>query len=100
MYPTPRECTGYRCNNRRWATQAPSLATVAAGRFDCRLYRAVANGVGLFVGAVVRITRIFVGLLVRLQDEVRALCRFRNPDSVIAQRDISPVSTTVRRARF
>jgi hypothetical protein len=100
MYPTTRECE-QRGNNRCWPTQT---ATVAEDLDSDRSHHPVlfilTDSVSLPVGAVVWFAWLFIGLLVRLQNEDRAIRDLHHPDCVIAKRDFSSLSTTLRGVCF
>ena len=60
---------------------------------------AIADRLNLYLGIVVRITRLLVSLLVRLQSEGCTLLRLCNTDRFTAERDVFAFPATVRRVR-
>ena len=98
MYPTARE-RKERGSDRCWSTQAPRLM-VGFGRLYSAVSFVLANFVRLSLGPLVWVPRLFVRLLVRLQNEGRALCGLHAPDGFITQRDFPSLPTTLRRVRL
>lgn len=60
---------------------------------------AFADRLNLYLGIVVRITRLLVSLLVCFQSESRTLLRLCNIDRFTAERDVSTFPATLRRVR-
>ena len=63
-HPNPR-------NHRRWTTQTAALEDLACRSGDSAVVLALANRLDLHLRALVRIARLLVSLLVRLQSETR-----------------------------
>src|SRR5688572_26200569 len=100
MYATAREHKERGCNNRRWTTQTPSLEAVAnRGRHPAVPFL-LTDSFCLSIGTVVWLARLFIHLLVRLQNQDRALRDLRRSDCAVAERDVPPLSTALRRLRF
>src|SRR6185369_13519441 len=91
--PNPR-------NHRRWTTQTTTLENLARRRGDSAVVLALANRLDLHLGSLVRVARLLVSLLVRLQSQTRALLRLSDTDGVAVERDVSALPTTLRSLRI
>src|SRR5262249_52027028 len=86
-------------NHRRWTTTT-ALENLDRRRCYSAVVLALADRLDLHLGALVRIARLLVSLLVRLQSQTRALLWLGNTDSVTFECDLSALPATLRSLRF
>ncbi len=86
MYPTPRE-RKERGRDRCWPTQAPAIEILDSGRRHSAVSFVLADPVSLSLGTLVWFARLFIRLLVRIQNEGCAFCGLYHSDRLISKRD-------------
>src|SRR6185503_10557196 len=87
-------------NNRRWTTQTASSENLDRRRGYSVVIFALANPFDLHLFTVVRLTRLLVSLLVRLQTQARTLLRLSHTDRTVADRNVYAFPATLRSLRI
>ena len=98
MYPTARERERCRCN-RGWPTQKATVPDLDHCGCPDSVFIVLTNNLGLPFCPLVWFTRLLVSLLVRIQDETRAVRGLYSFDCFTVKRDLPALSTTVWRER-
>src|SRR6185437_16110718 len=87
-------------DHRCWTTPTSSTENLVNRRCYSAVGFALADRVDLRLGAVVRIARLLVSLLVHTQNQARALCRIGRVDCTVVERDVSALPATLRSVRI